>query len=151
MAQDIRDMLKDFEPKEPKLSKGHETRFEDKLSEQESWRLENTRSKATSATQDILISGFSSIFPSFHVLFVFSVRLHFAWVQILEHECRKKSIKVHLFLFSLFKIRRAPTRLPATGKKGRNWCCSHHLTVMIFPFLEACKNLQQKVFEDVYV
>lgn len=31
MAQDIRDMLKDFEPKEPKLSKGHETRFEDKL------------------------------------------------------------------------------------------------------------------------
>ena len=33
MAQDIRDMLKDFEPKEPKLSKGHETRFEDKLEE----------------------------------------------------------------------------------------------------------------------
>ena len=31
MAQDSRDRLKNFEPKEPKLSKGHETRFEDKL------------------------------------------------------------------------------------------------------------------------
>ena len=31
MAQDIRDMLKDYQPKEPKLSKGHEARFEDKL------------------------------------------------------------------------------------------------------------------------
>ncbi|MEZ4778605.1 MAG: hypothetical protein R2786_04410 [Flavobacteriaceae bacterium] len=31
MAQDIRDMLKDFQPKEPKLSVGHEARFEEKL------------------------------------------------------------------------------------------------------------------------
>ena len=31
MAQDIRDMLKDYQPEDPKLSKGHEARFEDKL------------------------------------------------------------------------------------------------------------------------
>lgn len=31
MAQDIRDMLKDFQPEKPKLSKGHEARFEKRL------------------------------------------------------------------------------------------------------------------------
>ncbi len=31
MAQDIRDLLKDYQPEEPKLSKGHDARFEDKL------------------------------------------------------------------------------------------------------------------------
>ncbi|HAT64573.1 MAG TPA: hypothetical protein DCS66_08215 [Flavobacteriaceae bacterium] len=31
MAQDIRDMLKDYQPEGPQLSKGHEARFEDKL------------------------------------------------------------------------------------------------------------------------
>jgi hypothetical protein len=31
MAQDIRDLLKDYQPEVPKLSKGHEARFEDKL------------------------------------------------------------------------------------------------------------------------
>ncbi len=31
MAQDIRDLLKGYSPTEPKLSKGHESRFEDKL------------------------------------------------------------------------------------------------------------------------
>lgn len=31
MAQDLRGMLKDYQPEAPKLSKGHEARFEDKL------------------------------------------------------------------------------------------------------------------------
>lgn len=31
MAQDIRDLLKGYDPSEPKLTKGHESRFEDKL------------------------------------------------------------------------------------------------------------------------
>ncbi len=33
MAQDIRDLLKGYEPNEPKLSKGHEARFESRLNE----------------------------------------------------------------------------------------------------------------------
>lgn len=33
MAQDIRDLLKGYEPKEPKLSKDHEARFESRLKE----------------------------------------------------------------------------------------------------------------------
>ncbi|MEZ4817282.1 MAG: hypothetical protein R2776_04840 [Flavobacteriaceae bacterium] len=42
MAQDIRDMLKDFKPKEPKLSTGHEARFEAKLATVFSEKKRNT-------------------------------------------------------------------------------------------------------------
>ena len=66
------------------------------------------------------------------------------------NEEEEKDEKDYL-VFSLFKTQSAPTRLPATGKKGRNWCCTPQLTVMIFPFLEACKYLQKKDFEDIYV
>jgi hypothetical protein len=50
MGQDIRDMMKDHTPEQPKLSEGHEARFEKKLQQAFPTRLQDNRRKSNNVS-----------------------------------------------------------------------------------------------------